>query len=73
MFFFYEQLLEVVSLATKSSTPIVHLGIGKDIDMMRTLTSIHVVRDITSKGIEALNASLTNNPHSPNSFEVVVK
>ena len=48
---------EEFNLATKSSALRAHLGIGKDIAIVRGLPSPYTITDLASKGIKALHAS----------------
>jgi len=56
-----EQLLKRVCLPAKSFVPKAHLGIGKDIAIVKRLTSPAAVRDSASRQIEALHTLPTNN------------
>jgi len=46
-----KKLLKKVNLIAKSSTPSVHLGISKEIAIVRRLASPYMVKNLASKGI----------------------
>jgi len=67
-----ENILEAVTLVTKSCGATVQLSIGKDIDIMRRMTSPPIVRDVRA----SLHESPTPSQHSvkgPTSLEVVMR
>ena len=65
-----EDLLKVVTFVAKSCRAIAQLSIGKDIDIVRRVTSPPTIRHVTA----SLNESPTTSKHpveGPTSFEVL--